>query len=103
MVLNASRRPQDDEAGVLQRWVWRLMLTRLQDLERERGITKADISRALGVPSTQVQAWLAGPTNMTLKSAARLAAALDTRLVCRLEPQLFPASTTFAATDVPDP
>ena len=38
-MLNASRRPQDDEAGVLQRWVWRLMLTRLQDLERERGIT----------------------------------------------------------------
>jgi hypothetical protein len=85
-VLNASRRRQDDEAGALQELIWRLMLARLRDLERERGITKSDISRMLGVPSTQVQTWFASPTNLTLRSVGRLAAALDGRLVCRLEP-----------------
>jgi plasmid maintenance system antidote protein VapI len=62
------------------------MLTRLRDVQRERGLTKTGLSRLLGIPSTQVQAWFAGPTNLTLRSAGRLAAALDARLVCRLEP-----------------
>jgi len=84
--LNASRRRQDDEASALQDLVWRLMLARLRDLERERGITKADISRVLGIPSTQVQSWFAAPTNLTLRSVGRLAAALDARLICSLEP-----------------
>jgi hypothetical protein len=83
---------QDDEARALQKFVWRLMLTRLQDLERERGVTKSDVSRMLGVPTSQVQAWFASPTNLTLRSVARLAAALDGRLVCRFEPLSFDPS-----------
>jgi hypothetical protein len=100
--LNASRRRQDDEASALQELIWRLMLARLRDLERERGVTKSDISRMLGVPSTQVQTWFASPTNLTLRSVGRLAAALDGRLVCRLEPLHSVPSAERAATEIAD-
>jgi transcriptional regulator with XRE-family HTH domain len=79
------------------------MLTRLQELEREQGVTKAEISRLLGVPSTQVQAWFAAPTNLTLRSVGRLAAALDGRLVCRLEPVTFAPSAEPPAGEHADP
>jgi hypothetical protein len=79
------------------------MLTLLQDLERERGVTKADITRLLGVPSTQVHTWFASPTNLTLRSVGRLAAALDGRLVCRLEPLSSAPGVEFATTEIADP
>lgn len=99
-MLNASRRRQDAEARALQRLIWTLLLARLRDLERERGITKSDISRMLGVPSTQVQTWFAAPSNLTLRSVGRLAAALDGRLVCRFEP-LHPVASEAHRSSVP--
>jgi hypothetical protein len=98
-VLNADRRRQNVEARALQKLVWRLMLTRLQDLERERGVTKSDLSRLLGIPRTQVQGWFAAPTNLTLRSVGRLAAALDGRLVCRFEPLSFAPSAEPTTTE----
>lgn len=77
---------QDAEVGALQRLIWTLIVARFRELEREQGLRKVDLSQRLGIPRSQVQMWLAAPRNMTLKSAGRLAIALDARLVCGLEP-----------------
>ncbi len=66
--------------------------SRLHDLIEERfreleaaGDTQADVARRLGLAPQQVQRWIAEPTNMTIRSAGRLLAALDAHLIFQLD------------------
>ena len=56
----------------------------------ERGMTQADLARAMGVSRARVSQILRGNDNLTLKSIVAVAIALD----CRVEMLLKPLPTT---------
>lgn len=53
----------------------------------EEGLTFAAVGRRIGRSRSQVQRWLASPTNMTSASAGLLAEGLDAEFVIHLEPR----------------
>lgn len=59
----------------------------------ERGMTQADLARAMGVSRARVSQILRGNDNLTLKSIVAVAIALD----CRVEMLLKPLPTTEPA------
>jgi len=58
---------------------------RFEILRQRDGITKRDLARRLGVSDQLVSRWMAEPRNITVKSAGRLLAALDSHLGFELE------------------
>ncbi|MDO8408559.1 MAG: helix-turn-helix transcriptional regulator [Phenylobacterium sp.] len=75
----------DAAVAELQAQVWSLVRARFETQRRDRGLTKVALAAQLGVPPSQVWAWLNDPRNMTIKAAARLLAAMDARLACHVE------------------
>lgn len=53
----------------------------------DEGLTIAAVGRRIGRSRSQVQRWLASPTNMTSASAGLLAEGLDADFVIHLEPR----------------
>jgi len=57
----------------------------------ERGLTRADLATRLGVSPGRVSQILSGGENLTLRTLASLAAALDSRFELELTPQALSA------------
>ena len=62
-----------------------LLKERFEALRVSEGLTKADLATRLGIAEQLVSRWLCEPRNMTVKSAGRLAAALEAHLLFDLD------------------
>jgi transcriptional regulator with XRE-family HTH domain len=63
---------------------------------RERGLTRADLASRMGVSPGRISQVLSGGENLTLRTLASLAAALDARFETELRPQETGNGTTDA-------
>lgn len=70
------------QTDLLQQEIWLHVRERYETLRRVEGLTQVGLAAAVGVTPTQICVWLGDPRRMTLKAAARLLAAMGSRLRC---------------------
>lgn len=56
------------------------VMTAFLAAQAERGLTKLDVARRLGVDPAQVTRWMSGPGNWTIDTVTRLLLAMDAEL-----------------------
>ena len=70
---------------------------------RGKDISRSDLARSMGIPKSQVSRIFNAPPNLTLRSVARLAIALDVKPQALLAPDSLPAAAQNATRPVADP
>lgn len=59
---------------------WALVREHVDAFRLERGMSLEDFGRRIGAQKSQIHAWLSGPSNMTVRTAARLLLAAEADL-----------------------
>lgn len=75
---NAAKAAADD--------LWSNLVMLLEHEDGSRRLTQADVASALGTSEQLVSRWLSGPSNMSIETAGRLAAALRGHLQVTVAP-----------------
>ncbi len=65
--------------------LWVLLHERFRELEETNGLTQAALARKVGCDRQSVNRWLSGPSNISIFSAAKLFAGMDSdlRVACK--------------------
>lgn len=82
-----------DVADELQAEIWRSVRRTFETLQSEDGLTQSAMADRMGLHRARVNYWMTRPERMTLSAAARLLAAMDARLECRVI-RIAPASAS---------